>query len=269
MEPKKFWEMTAKYARENSMDSKLAYLHLMITESDRRNMPLNRDILRGFGKDVKFYKGVEEWFDLINEVGRKHNVIVEHYLISAGLSEIIEGTSIFKRFKRAYACEFLYDVNGNPVWVKNVVNFTSKTQFIFRINKGEFDIYNEEGVNEFRPHDERPYPFENMIYIGDGTTDIPCMKLVRQNGGHSIGVYDRHKDKVRQLMYDERINFMCKADYREGSDLFRTVSEIIGMVSVDDKLRKQEYRDFKEARKMQEPESGEMPVDESTVDEGE
>ena len=236
----------------------------MISESERNNKPINHDILKGFGKEIKFFKGVEEWFDLINKVGKEHGIIVEHYLISAGLLEIIEGTPIYKKFKKVYACEFLYDENKVPVWVKNVVNFTSKTQFIFRINKGEFDISDEKGVNEFRLHDERPYPFQNMIYIGDGTTDIPCMKLVKQNGGHSIGVYDKNKSAVNQLMYDERINFVCKADYTEGSDLFERVSDIIGMVSYGDRLRRKEYSDYKEAEKRQKPEKGEHLVDKVT-----
>ena len=268
MDPNEFWGKTAEFAKENSMDSKLAYLRLMITESTTKEMALNREILKKFGKDIEFFKGVEEWFDLINEVGKKHNVIVEHYLISAGLLEIIEGTSIYKKFKKVYACEFLYDENKVPVWVKNVVNFTSKTQFIFRINKGEFDISDEKGVNEFRLHDERPYPFQNMIYIGDGTTDVPCMKLVKQNGGHSIGVYDKNKSTVNQLMYDERINFVCKADYTEGSDLFERVSDIIGMVSYDDGLRRKEYSDYKEAEKRQKPEKGEHLVDKVTDKDG-
>ncbi len=264
MEPKEFWGEVGKYAKDHSMDSKLAYLYLMVSECKKRNKPLNRDILKEFGKDVEFYKGVEKWFDAVNMVGKEHDVIVNHYLISAGLLEMIEGTSIYRHFEKVFACEFLYDENNVPIWVKNVVNFTSKTQFIFRINKGELDISDENGVNEYRPHDERPYPFENMIYIGDGTTDIPCMKLVKGYGGHSIGVYDKSRDKVSELMYDERINFVCKADYSEGGELFKRVSDIIGMISYDDKLRKRESRDYREARKRQESKKCETMIDIST-----
>jgi len=249
MEPDEFWNRSGKLAKEQSMDSKLAYLYLMIKDSNERGMPLSREKLREFGKNIEFYDGVLEWFSEIGKVAEQYDIEIEHYIISAGLKEIIEGTPIYKYFERVYACEYLYDEKGTPTWVKNVVNFTSKTQFVFRINKGEFDISDEVGVNKFVPHDERPFPFSNMIYIGDGTTDIPCMKLVREYGGHSIGVYSGDRSKVEEMMYDDRISFICEADYRKGSRLFDTVSRIIGMLSFGDGLRVQGYNDFKSAEK--------------------
>ena len=266
MEPKQFWKEAGEYAEKNQMDKSLAYLYLMVSKSKDLHIPIDRSKLVQFGKNIQFYKGVNEWFQEISEVGKKNDVIVEHYLISAGLKEIIEGTSISKQFEKIYASEYYYDENGNPVWLKNVVNFTTKTQFLFRINKGEFDIWDDKGVNEYRIHDERPYPFQNMIYIGDGTTDIPCMKLVKMNGGHSIGVYANNKAEVNKLMYDERINFACWADYTKGKDLFNVVSEIIGEISHGDKLRRREYRDYKEAENaVNETITGEERIEETPL----
>jgi len=220
MDPDAFWKKTQNFADENMMDPILAYMYVMKDESMKKNLPFNRTILRKFGSSIEFFNGLDTWFDSIGAVASEHNAVIEHYIISSGLKEIIDGTSIAKKFKRIYACEYYYDVNDNPSWVKNVVNFTSKTQFLFRINKGALDISDNKKINEFSKHEDRPIPFENMIYIGDGITDIPCMKLVKQNGGNSIGVYDSKKDVVTKLMRDDRINHYCKADYSNGSEIF-------------------------------------------------
>lgn len=249
LDPKDFWKEVGEYARARSMDSKLAYMYLMAEKSRERNVRIDRETLGEYGRRIEFYDGILEWFKEIDSVAKGHGVEVEHYLISAGLKEIIMGTPIAGHFSRVYACEYVYDDGGRPAWVKNVVNFTSKTQFIFRINKGRFDIWDEEGVNEYMPDDERYCPFGNMIYIGDGVTDIPCMKLVKEYGGHSIGVYSEDRVVADRLMYDERINFVCKADYRKGSEMFRTVSDIIGKTSYGDRLLKQEFRDYRNAEK--------------------
>lgn len=248
LKPKDFWDEVTSYKKENMMDGTLAYLFYMKRKCGELHKPLNRDVLKGYGASVKFFKGVEGWFDEIETVAKEHDVKVEHYLISAGLKEIIEGTPIAKYFKEIFACEYLYDENGTPVWIKNAINYTTKTQFIFRINKGVLDISDDESVNVYLPHDERPIPFENMIYIGDGDSDIPCMKLVKEYGGHSIGVYDKKKEKANELMYDERINFVCKADYSKDNALFDIVSKIIGKVSYGDRLRRQSNKDYKSAR---------------------
>ncbi len=249
MEPKEFWKENDQFSKEKGMDKNLAYMFLMKNKSMKQDKPFNRDILKKLGTDIKFYNGVETWFDSISEFALEHGVVVEHYVISSGLKEIIEGTFIAGKFREIFASEYYYDENGNPVWLKNLVNFTTKTQFLFRINKGSLDISDDRAVNEFSFHDERPIPFENMIYIGDGMSDIPCMKIVKEYGGYSIGVYNRSKDVVNDLMYNNRITHYCKADYSEGSELFNLVCEIIQKVSFDSPLREQSTRMYKESEK--------------------
>ena len=261
IKPKEFWDENAKFAKENGMDKILAYLYLMISKSKELHKPINRKLLKEIGSEIEFYKGVEGWFDLVDEIAKQYGVSIEHFVISSGLKEIIEGTPIYKKFKRVYACEYYYDENDNPVWLKNVINFTSKTQFLFRINKGELDIFDDKGVNQYVPHEERPLPFENMIYIGDGDTDIPCMKLVNQYGGHSIAVYAKKKQKVRELMYDNRINHYCKADYSRGSELHELIARIVHQISVESPLRNDSYRQYKESEKEIQ---GKMMIDEIT-----
>lgn len=250
MKPKEFWDENAEFAKDNNMDKILAYLYLMIRKSNVLQKPINRSRMKKIGSEIEFYRGVEEWFDLVDEIAKQYGVVIEHFVISSGLKEIIEGTPIYKKFERVYACEYYYDENDNPVWLKNVINFTSKTQFLFRINKGELDIFDDKGVNQYVPHEERPLPFENMIYIGDGDTDIPCMKLVNQYGGHSIAVYAKNKQTVRKLMYDERINHYCKADYSKGSELYELVSRIVHQISVESPLRNDSYKQYKESKKV-------------------
>ena len=250
MKPKEFWDENAEFAKDNNMDKILAYLYLMIRKSNVLQKPINRSRMKKIGSEIEFYRGVEEWFDLVDEIAKQYGVVIEHFVISSGLKEIIEGTPIYKKFERVYACEYYYDENDNPVWLKNVINFTSKTQFLFRVNKGELDIFDDKGVNQYVPHEERPLPFENMIYIGDGDTDIPCMKLVNQYGGHSIAVYAKNKQTVRKLMYDERINHYCKADYSKGSELYELVSRIVHQISVESPLRNDSYKQYKESKKV-------------------
>ena len=246
--PKEFWKSTNEYAKEHNMDKNLAYLYCLRKECANRLMAINRDVLHSAGEEVEFFKGVEEWFDHIDNLAKELGVVIEHYVISSGMKEIIEGTSIAKRFERIYACEYHYDENGVPVWVNNVINFTSKTQFLFRINKGKLDIWDEKGVNEYIPHDERRIPFENMIYFGDGETDIPCMKLVKNYGGHSIGVYSRRKQTVQQMMYDERIDFYCKADYSTGGELYAYVENVVRMIAYNYPLMMRALRQYNESK---------------------
>ena len=189
------------------------------------------------GRDLEFFPGVTEWFDRIRRFGDELGVTVEHYIISSGLREIIEGSEIADAFREVFACEFLYDENEVACWPKNAVNYTTKTQFLFRINKGVLDISNDVDLNTYTPEDERRVPFRNMIYIGDGLTDVPCMKLVKVNGGYSIAVYgDETLPKVRPLLADNRVNFIEPADYREGSELDSTVKNILRKMLLTDSL---------------------------------
>lgn len=225
---KDFWEGCGKLSKEEKMDKILAYLYLMIKESDKNDKPINRDSFRGCGKGIELYPGVDTWFKRINEYGKSIGVKVEHYIISSGLKEIIEGSEIAKEFKEIYACEFFYDVNGIAKWPKLVVNYTTKTQFLFRINKGVLDISNDDDLNKKMHNDDRRIPFRNMIYLGDGITDVPCMKLVKDSLGKSIAVYtEKSLHIAKNLLEDRRVDYMCKADYSENSEIENIVKKIL------------------------------------------
>ena len=237
MEPADFWKKSNETAKQYKMDTVLAYMHCMLTEAKYKNKSITRDSFVGHGMNLEYYPGVESWFDRINQFCSELGVFVEHYVISCGLREIMEGSSIFGKFKDVFACEYLYDANNIAIWPKNVVNYTTKTQFIYRINKGVLDISDDDNLNKFTPEDDRPIPFRNMIYIGDGITDVPCMKLVKISGGHSIAVYT-DKQKVQNLLTHGRVNFIAPADYSEGEFLDSLVKDIITKISAEDKLVK-------------------------------
>ena len=223
-----FWKESNKLAADNDMDQNLAYMYMMRDKS-RGRVLFTKETLHEDGSKVKLFPGVDTWFDRINEYGKSKGVIVEHYIISSGLKEMIEGTEVAKKFKKIYASSFYYDDRGEAVWPAQVVNYTNKTQFLFRIEKGVLDI-NDQGVNSYFEPDQYHVPFRNMVYIGDSDTDIPCMKLVNINGGHSIGVYNsetKDKSKVFRMLDENRIKYYVPADYTEGSKLENLVQQII------------------------------------------
>ncbi len=223
-----FWQKASTLARSQGMDSILSYMKLMLDESRKQAKPIRRSDFVALGKELEFFPGVLGWFSLINNLGEKLGLSIEHYIISSGLKEIIEGSAIGFEFRRIYACEYLYDENGVAVWPKLSVNYTAKTQFLFRINKGVLDVYEDQALNAYKAETERSIPFRNMIYIGDGLTDVPCMKLVKQNGGKSIAVYMQGKEGIaHRLMVEDRINFYTPADYTDGGELFGLVSTIL------------------------------------------
>ena len=237
MKPHEFWSHTAEVAAEEVMDSILTYMYCMVEKARQSGNPLTRESLVACGKDIEYHPGVEGWFERINRYAEEAGVEVEHYVLSSGLKEIIEGTSIAKYFKRIYACEFLYK-DGQAHWPKMAVNYTNKTQFVYRINKGVLDINNDADLNNSRPDNEKRVFFSNMIYIGDGLTDVPCMKLVKQSGGHSIAIYHpgQHQ-KASPLLKHERVDWMFEADYSEGSDLDRTMKLLLQQLAYDNKLK--------------------------------
>ena len=238
MTPAEFWTESNTLAKERKMDGILAYMYVMLQKAHAARQSIRREDFVKLGKDLEFYPGVEDWFGRINQIGEDLGVKVEHFIISSGLQEIIEGSSIYKYFNKVFACEFLYDENDVACWPKNVVNYTTKTQFLFRIKKGVLDISNDDDLNKYTPEDERPVPFRNMIYIGDGLTDVPCMKLVKANGGYSIAVYQKGKKrKVEDLIQHMRVDFIIPADYSEGSDLDTTVRDIICKMAMVDSLK--------------------------------
>lgn len=227
---KKFWEESNTLARDNDMDTNLAYMYKMLEEAEGA-LVFNKETLADYGAKVRLFPGVEDWFERIRRYGKAQGVIVEHYIISSGLKEMIEGTAMAKNgaFEKIYASSFYYNYKNVAKWPAQSINYTNKTQFLFRIEKGVLDI-NDPAVNEyFKPEDIR-VPFRNMVYIGDSDTDIPCMKLVNTNGGHSIGVYDpetQDKQKVFKMMKDRRIKYFAPADYSQGSELDALLKAII------------------------------------------
>jgi len=230
--PKVFWDEAGKLSTAG-MDKILAYMYLMLKKSREVDNPVRRENFTGLGKDIDFFPGVLDWFNRINAYGKEKNITVEHYIISSGLKEIIQGSAIKDCFRKIYACEFHYDANGVADWPQVSVNFTTKTQFLFRINKGVLDFSDDEALNRFVPEEERPVPFRNMIYIGDGLTDVPCMKLVKTNGGHSVAVYQKgQKQKVADLLIHKRVDFISLADYSPDQELDRLVKRIIDRMSV-------------------------------------
>ena len=239
MKPEEFWAESNGLAEKRKMDRILAYMYLMLRTADLAGLPIRREDFVALGKDLEFFPGVEDWFTRINKIGAEMNMEVEHYIISSGLREIIEGSKIYQYFREVFAFEFLYDANGVARWPKNAVNYTTKTQFLFRINKGVLDISDDQTLNQYTPEDDRPIPFRNMVYIGDGFTDVPCMKLVKVNGGYSIAVYKPgEKQKVEELLLHNRVDFLVPADYRESSELDLLMRDIIRKISLVDSLKR-------------------------------
>ena len=192
MTPAEFWAEANGFGQRNRMDGILAYMYTMIREAARRSRPFTRQSLVEKGRDIVLFPGVDTWFGRINAFGARQGVQVEHYIISSGLREIIEGSGISREFKEIYASEFYYDEQGVPVWPKLAVNFTAKTQFVYRINKGVLDVSNDRDLNASMPDDSKRVPFTSMIYFGDGLSDVPCMKMMRAYGGQAIAVYQEN-----------------------------------------------------------------------------
>lgn len=236
---RRFWEETDELAHAHGMDANLAYMYKMVIEAEG-NLVLNRKALMEYGSRVKVFPGVDRWFERIRAYGKENGVIVEHYIISSGLQEMIEGTEMARNgaFERIYASSFYFNERGLAKWPAQVVNYTNKTQFLFRIEKGTLDV-NDPAVNDYFPPDRIRVPFRNMVYIGDSDTDIPCMKLVSANGGHSIGVYNPEtgcKEKVQKMLRDRRIRYYAPADYTEGSELDTLVRQIIVRTAANEAL---------------------------------
>ncbi len=237
MAPGDFWREANGFGEENQMDGILAYLYTMVRKSREKGVPLTRESLRHCGRSISLFPGVKDWFDRITKFGELLGVEVEHYVISSGLKEIIEGSEIADCFKEIYACEFFYDENGVPVWPKLAVNFTAKTQFIYRINKGVLSVSDDKALNASMPDEHKRVSFVNMIYIGDGLSDVPCMKMMRSYGGQAIAVYQSaNRDAVEELLRKDRVDFIFPADYREGTPLEMTVKNILRKMAVSQQL---------------------------------
>ena len=217
-------------------------MKLMFDEARKANIKLRREDFKKFGASVELFEGVKEWFKLINDYGKSKGVRIEHYINSSGLAEMIEGTSIAHEFKRIFACSFIYNKEGEAEWPGVAVDYTAKTQFLFKINKGILSVRDNKKVNESQEEDIKRIPFPHMIYFGDGETDVPCMKIVKMFGGNSIGVYNpENKKKVnltKKLLRQHRVNFITPANYTEGSRTHQIVCTIIDKIKADFELAK-------------------------------
>lgn len=259
-----FWSESSQLARDCDADPILTYMARMIAEARASGVPITRESFRSSGSRVKLFSGVEEWFGRINRYGAEKGLDIVHYVNSSGIREMIEGTSIAHEFRKIYACSFLYDEAGEAYWPGVAINFTNKTQFIFKINKGVEAVWDGKAVNEYIEEHRRPVPFRRMIYFGDGTTDIPCMRLVKASGGYSIAVYNpaegvsttsealgslvapaktvtvtatvTAEGEARKLLVENRVDFVTPADYGPGGDLDRIVHTIIDKIAAEVEL---------------------------------
>ena len=240
--PQEFWQESDDIAVGQDASNILSYMKLMFEEARKAGIKLRREDFKRFGASVELFDGVREWFGLINAYGKKHGVKIEHYINSSGLAEMIEGTEIAKEFKRIFACSFIYNKEGEAEWPGVAVDYTAKTQFLFKINKGILSIRDNKKVNESQAEDIKRIPFPHMIYFGDGETDVPCMKIVKMFGGHSIGVYNPEiKKKVnvaKKLLRQQRVNFITPADYTKESRTYHLVCTIIDKIKIDFELAK-------------------------------
>lgn len=234
-DPNEFWNRTYEMAVSNDASTILCYMYLMLQEAKANGISLKRDNFRKFGSMIKLYQGVEEWFSLINQYGKSIGLNIQHYINSSGLKEMVEGTSIAKEFENIYACSFLYNTEGNAYWPAVAVDYTTKTQFLFKINKGIKEVSDNKKINEYVAKEDRPIPFERMIYFGDGETDVPSMSVVKSQGGHAIAVYGDPKKKATatKLINANRVDFMCMADYSEGREVYDTVCRILNKIRTD------------------------------------
>ena len=232
-----FWTKSNEIAEEQDASNILSYMKLMVDEARTAGIHLRRENFMRFGNDIELFEGVCEWFSIVNEYGRSRGVKVEHYINSSGLTEMIEGTPIAREFKKIFACSFLYNKEGEAIWPAVAVDYTAKTQFLFKINKGIFSVRDNKKVNDSRDDEKKRVPFSHMMYFGDGETDVPCMKIVKNFGGHSIAVYNpeipRKKGVAQRLLRQKRVNFITPAMYTKESRTFKLVCSVIDKIKAD------------------------------------
>lgn len=245
---KKFWAENTEMVSKHNASNILCYMKLMLEKAKAAHVSIKRQQFVDFGKSIELYNGVREWFGLINELGKRVGVNIEHYINSSGLREMIEGTPIAKEFKEIYACSFMYE-DDVATWPSVAVDFTAKTQFLFMINKGITRISDNAKVNEYKPDEDRAIPFQHMLYFGDGETDIPCMKLVKQQGGCSFAVYkprnSKKKAAAEKLVKEDRVNFVCQADYSKDSEIYTIVEAVINRIKYNYDFRTLEINNHK------------------------
>lgn len=234
-----FWREVRRLAKAEDADEILVYMHLMLDRARASGHRVTRDALRAHGADPDFFDGLDHWFDRMNAFAADCGLELDHYVISSCIHEMIEGCPHFGKFRQVFASRFLYDANGDARWPGVAINYTTKTQFLFRINKGAESASDNEGINRFMREEERPLPFERMIFIGDGDTDIPSMKMVTSQGGCAIAVLDpiawadeRSAQKIHKLIAEDRVSFVAPADYQRGEVLDVIVKGALGRIAL-------------------------------------
>lgn len=258
MKKKNFWNEVTKRSKDHNADNILIYMLLMLEKAQEVKVQVRKEDFKKYGKELKFFEGIlpnevlsqqdavknpqKGWFDRINVYGRESGVDVQHYVISSGIREMVEGSPIARKFKAIYASSFYYDHHGVAKWPALALNYTTKTQYLFRVNKGTLDVFDHDVINDFVPHEKRAVPFEQMVFIGDGETDVPCFRLVKDLGGHAIAVFapyaKKAKERPQKLIKEGRVNFMAPADYRDKSEIDRIVKGIIDKVATDHNLKR-------------------------------
>jgi len=254
MDKGEFWQEANELAKKHDMDEVLAYMHLMLIKAKEKNIPIREEAFMKYGEKITFFEGVESYFERINAYAASKNMHLEHFIISSGLREFVKGTAIAKHFKTIYASGFEYDENGVACWPALVVNYTNKTQYLFRINKGIYNSYDNTLINKSMPEDERAVPFSNFIYIGDGETDVPAMKMVNLYGGTTIAVYNpasvatphrpkSSKDICLDLIRQNRADYIAPTNYTEGGELDVMLKKIIDKTAMEQDLLHIKYKE--------------------------
>ncbi len=248
LDERTFWTKVKKKAEKHDMDEILAYMRLSLQEAEKNEVRITKKDFEAHGKGIPLFDGVENYFKRINSYGKKRGLKVEHYIISSGLREFISGTKIANQFKRIYASGYKYNVNGVAIWPALAINYTNKTQYLFRINKGINNAFDNTRINQYMPEDERPVPFRQMIYIGDGETDVPTMKMIKYQGGTAIAVYNpkikakKSKPSPKQvceaLIQQNRADYIAPADYVKGGRLDKIIKLVINRIHSEIELKK-------------------------------
>lgn len=231
-----FWKKVSIQTNDHHMDPILSYMYALMDEAKKVGKPLKDDTWKAYGRAIEFFDGLPQWFDHIDHKGTSLGLSIEHYVISSGLYELIHESTIAPYLTKIYASAYMYDSDHMAIWPANVVNYTTKTQYLFRINKQVLDISNEKELNAYTPDQDRPIPFERMIYIADGYTDVPVFKLVKAYGGTSIGVYSHDDTVVKQLYADGRLNAYVKADYSINSELDHYMDMVLNKIAYQEQL---------------------------------
>jgi 2-hydroxy-3-keto-5-methylthiopentenyl-1-phosphate phosphatase len=242
-----FWKKANAFSQKHDMDHILAYMQFMLQKAREKNIPITRNAFLDHGKSIVFFKGVESFFERINAYAKEKNTKIEHYIISSGLRDILKGTCIAPYFKNIFASGFVFNENDVAIWPAVAINYTNKTQYLFRINKGIQNTWDNSTINKFFPTDKRPMPFSQMIYIGDGLTDVPAMKMIKYQGGTAIAVYDPDEEikkerkpaklACEELIQQKRADYLAPADYTENSTLDKLIKTMINKVVEEEILR--------------------------------